>query len=117
MTDAEFLNHLVDSAHRGEVIPQDDKADEAATLIAAIKESLHEEGLHKIVEKDKYHLLILDNPGFDYSLMTFAGRIILGVPTPRHKVDSDNGGTLKFFDLADPNCFKQVATAVRSYPL
>lgn len=111
------ITDLIDAAHAGAVKPlNDQQSQEVITLLLAIKENLHEEGLHKILMQDDFHLKILDNPAFDYCLMVFNGHIILTVPDPRNKLDDrPNGGTLLMFELADPKVFEKVAAATRDY--
>lgn len=87
-----------------------DTANEVETLLLAIKENLHEEGLHKVDLHDHFHLRILDNPAYDYALMVFDGKIILTIPIPQH-----SGPNLRLFDLADPEVFQKVKQAVWSY--
>lgn len=105
MTDAEFVNKLVNDAHNQKVKPTTQEAvEEVNTILEAIAEALREEGLTKVLVDEKWHVKILDHPGFDHNLMVYDGRIIMTC-----------NGHMKFFELADPKCFTQVAEAVRSW--
>ncbi len=85
-----------------------DTDNEENTLLLAIKENLHQEGLHKIHGPDNFRLYILDNPAMDFAAMVFAGEIRLVRCTAGFPYTG-------FFELADPEVFQKLATAIRSY--